>query len=274
MSTTPHVSHASIVVRSAIYNVAFYVAILLLMLFFLPVLLMPYRATLWLARLWGRVSLWLLAVICKTKVEFRGLENIPQGPALIASKHQSFLETFSLLQHIPDFSYVLKRELTWIPFFGWLLLTAKQIGIDRGRGRNAMGQLLAQAEDFFALGRSLILFPEGTRRPVGAMPAYKSGVSYVYSAGHAPCLPVALNTGLFWPRRSFLRYPGRCVIEFLPPIATGLPREDFMRLLQNQIEDHTDALVAEAQRESPWLSADRERADESRHAAPGGAREA
>ena len=274
MRTTSHTSHASIVVRSAIYNVAFYVAILFLMLLFLPVLLMPYRATLWLARLWGQVSLWLLAVICKTEVEFRGLENIPQGPALIASKHQSFLETFSLLQHIPDFSYVLKRELTWIPFFGWLLLTAKQIGIDRGRGRSAMGQLMAQAENFFARGRSLILFPEGTRRPIDAIPAYKSGVSYVYAAGHAPCIPVALNTGLFWPRRSFLRFPGRCVIEFLPPLVPGLPREEFLALLQSQVEERTNALVAEARRDSPWLLTQRTYVDVPPRAAADGAGEA
>ena len=243
----------SIVVRSAIYNVLFYISIIGLMLLFLPVLLMPYRATLWLARLWGRVSLWLLANVCHTTVEFRGVENIPRKSALIASKHQSFLETFSLLLHVPDFSYVLKRELLWIPLFGWLLRSAAQIGINRGRGRSAMAQILTQAENFFARGRSLILFPEGTRRPVDAPPAYKSGVSYIYEAGHAPCLPVALNTGLFWPRRSFLRLPGRCVIEFLPPIAPGLAREEFMTLLQTRIEERTDALVAEARAASPWL---------------------
>ncbi len=253
MSATHRPSHASIVVRSTIYNILFYLALIALMLLFLPVLVMPYRATLWLARIWGRVSIWLLEKVCNTTVEFRGLENIPQGPALVASKHQSLLETFSLLVPVQDFSYVLKRELMWIPFFGWLLQTAKQIGINRSRGRSAMAQILAQAEHFFARGRSLILFPEGTRRPVDAMPTYKSGVSYIYEAGHAPCVPVALNTGLFWPRRSFLRFPGHCVIEFLSPIAPGLPREEFLALLQTQIEARTDALVAEARAASPWL---------------------
>ena len=240
--------------RSAAYNVLFYVAMIGLMLIFVPLLLMPRHFTLWLARTWGLVSLWLLRVVVGTRVEFRGLDNIPPGPALFAPKHQSLLETFALLKHVPDFSYVLKRELTWIPFFGWYLMSARQIGIDRRSGRAALTQVVDGAMICFARGQSLFIFPEGTRRPVGAPPGYKKGVGTVYEGGRVPCVPVALNTGLFWPRRKFLRYPGVCVIEFLPAIPPGMEREAFMRTLQATIEPATDALVAQALIDQPWLA--------------------
>ena len=189
-----------------------------------------------------------------TRVEFRGLENLSERAVLIAPKHQSFLETFALLVHVKHFSYVLKRELTWIPFFGWYLWTATQIAINRSTGRTALSQVIDGAKTCFARGQSLFLFPEGTRRPVGAAPAYKGGVSFVYEAANVQCVPVALNTGLFWPRRKFLRYPGHCVIEFLPPIEPGLLREDFVSILQDRLETATNALVAEARAQSPWLA--------------------
>lgn len=251
---TSRPSHAGVVVRSTIFNVLFYVTTIVLMVVFLPVLVMPARATIWLARLWGRVSVWLLRVICGTHVEFRGLENLPSHAVIIAPKHQSFLETFALLVHVGYFSYVLKRELTWIPFFGWLLLTAKQIAIDRSSGRAALAQVIDATKACFARGQSLFIFPEGTRRPVGAPAVYKGGVGFVYEATETACVPVAMNTGLFWPRRKFLRFPGHCVIEFLPPIEPGLPREQFMQVLEARLEPATDALVTEACARAPWLA--------------------
>lgn len=246
--------HVAIAVRSALYNALFYVTTIVLMVVFMPVMLMPPRATLWLARLWARISVWLLRAVCGTHIEFRGVENLPDRAALIAPKHQSFLETFALLVHVKYFSYVLKRELTWIPFFGWYLRSAAQVGIDRSTGRAALMRMADAARACFARGQSLFIFPEGTRRPVGAPPVYKGGVGFVYAGNTVPCIPVALNTGLFWPRRKFLRFPGRCVIEFLPPIDPGLPRHEFMRVLQDRLETATDALVAEACAQSPWLA--------------------
>ena len=250
-------SHAAVVLRSTLYNALFYITIVVLMVIFMPVMLMPPRATMWLARLWARISVWLLRVICGTHIEFRGVENLPADrAALIAPKHQSFLETFALLVHVRYFSYVLKRELTWIPFFGWYLRSATQIGIDRSTGRTALVQVTDAARKCFARGQSLFIFPEGTRRPIGAPPIYKGGVGFVYAGNTAPCVPVALNTGLFWPRRKFLRFPGHCVIEFLPVIEPGLSRQEFMRVLQERLEPATDALVAEACAQSPWLAPD------------------
>ena len=212
------------------------------------------------AKTWARTSLWWLRVICGTQVEFRGLDLIPRGGLVIAAKHQSILETFALVVHVPDFAYVFKRELNWIPLFGWYLMAVEQIAIDRSSGSTALAQVTIGTEAFLDDGRAIFIFPEGTRRAVGAPPKYKHGVTQLYGALGARVQPVALNTGLFWPRRSFMRKPGVAVIEFLPIIEPGLPMEQFAELLQNTIECHTDALVAAAlQRDStlrPATSAD------------------
>ena len=251
---TRNYSHFEIVVRSTLYNVAFYINLIGVMLLLLPRLFGDRFAGMSVARAWGVSSLWLLERICHTHVEFRGLANIPVGGAIIAPKHQSILETFALTIHLPDFSYILKRELIWIPFFGWYLLAAEQTAIDRKSGRAAILQIVDAARAMFAKGRVLFIFPEGTRRPVDAPPAYKSGVGFIYEKNNVPCVPVALNSGLFWPRRRFLRMPGRCVIEFLPPIAPGMSRAAFTTMLEKQIEDATNALVEQARAESPWLA--------------------
>ena len=232
--------------RSLVFNIAFYIALIALMLFGLPALLWGRHGVFFMARLWARCSFWLMRVVCNMRVEFRGTLHIPKGAVIIAPKHQSLLDVFVMLEFFPDFSYVLKRELTWLPLFGWYLAVAEQIAIDRSRGRDALPQLIAKTKDLFAEGRQLFIFPEGTRRPAGAPPAYKSGVARLYAESNVPCLPVAINAGLFWARRNFLRYPGTVVVQFLPPIAPGLGRERFYALLQLELETATDALIAEA----------------------------
>jgi 1-acyl-sn-glycerol-3-phosphate acyltransferase len=232
--------------RSFIFNVLFYLALIVLMIGGLPVVLRGRHGVFALARVWGDVSLWLLEKVCGLRVEFRGLQNIPTGGYIIAAKHQSFLETFALLKYAPDFAYVLKRELTYIPAFGLYLIVAEQIAINRARGRDAMTVLSEQAAKVLKGGRQVFIFPEGTRRPPGAPPQYRPGVSRLYADSGAPCLPVALNTGVFWPRRSSMRYPGVAVIEYLPPIAPGLTRQNFLDTLQSKIESACDRLNAEA----------------------------
>lgn len=232
--------------RSFAYNVAFYVTLVVLMIVGLPSILMGRHAVFFMGRLWGRCSLWLLQHVCGLTVEFRGLENIPKGGAIIAAKHQSFLETFSLIEHAPDFAYVLKHELMYIPVFGWYLWGAEQIGIDRARGKTALQVLSERAAAVLKAGRQVFIFPEGTRRPPGAPPQYKYGVAYLYETSGAPCLPVALNTGLYWGRRGFRRRPGVAVIEYLPPIPPGLDREVFLARLQETIETACAGLNAEA----------------------------
>jgi len=242
-----------LVVRSIVFNVLFYLTLLMLMVFGLPTFLGGRRGVFALARLWGAVSVWLLEAICGLKVEYRGVENIPAGAVLIAAKHQSFLETFALLKHAPDFAIILKRQLTYIPFFGLYLIVSKQIAIDRARGRAALQQIIEAAQSVLADGRQVFIYPEGTRRPPGAPPDYKAGVAAIYAATAAPCLPVAVNTGLFWRRRGFLRRPGTAVIEYLPPIPPGMRRDAFARTLEDEIEKACARLNDEAAANDPSL---------------------
>lgn len=241
--------------RSLIFNIGFYALLIVLMILGLPVILTGRaRARRW-ARLWARLSLLLLEHICQLKVEFRGLERLPKGAALIAAKHQSFLETFALLVVIPEVTFVVKRELTFIPLFGWYLSGTGQIAINRAQRSGALSQVAKAARTVFAQNRQLLIFPEGTRRPVGARPAYRGGIALVEAETKMVCVPVALNTGLFWPRRQFSRRPGTAVIEFLPPIAPGLEKSAFMHRVEDVIETATARLVAEACNKDPSLSA-------------------
>ncbi len=243
--------------RSLVFQVLFWANTILLMLIWLPGLLMRRQVSMELGRTWGRTSLWLVEKICGLKIEWRGLENIPPegGAMIVASKHQSIWDTFVLPIRFPDFSYILKRELVMIPFFGWYLLSAQQVGINRAKGGKLLPQLIEKAKHIFAQGRQLFIFPEGTRRPAGAPPAYKFGIAHLYAATGAPVLPVALNAGLFWPRRSFLIRPGTAVIEFLPLIPPGLPPRAFFEKMQSEIETASDRLIAEAVAKDPALSA-------------------
>ncbi len=240
--------------RSLVFNLAFYVNLIVLMILGLPLILRGRHGVFVMARLWGSTSVWLLERICGLRVEYRGLENIPKVGYILAAKHESFLETFALLKYAPDFAIVLKRQLVFIPIFGLYLIGARQIAIDRNRGRNALTQIIAQAREVVAAGRQVFIFPEGTRRPPGAPPRYKFGVAALYTETGAPCLPVAINTGLFWGRRGFTRRPGVAVIEYLPPILPGLDREAFLERLQTTIETACARLNAEAVEADPSLA--------------------
>lgn len=233
-------------IRSAIFNLCFFTVTAAILIGGLPTLLGGRHAVFKLARLWSRTSRWLLESICGLRVEFRGAENIPDGAFILAAKHQSTLETFALVEYVEDFSFILKRELTLIPLFGWYLKRAEMIAIDRKSGRAALEQVIERSRELLAEGRSVFIFPEGTRTKAGAEPKYKMGVAHIYAATGARCLPTALNTGVFWPRRSFRKYPGVVVIEFLPVIEPGLDRSDFLALLQSRVEDASNALISEA----------------------------
>ena len=242
-------------IRSVLFNFLFYVTLVVLMIVGLPAMLGGRRGVFALANLWRAVSIGLLRVICRLRVEYRGVENIPPGAVLIAVKHQSFLETFALLKHAPDFAIILKRQLTYVPLFGLYLIVSEQIAIDRKRGRQALQQIVEAAKPVLAAGRQIFIYPEGTRRPPGAPPKYKRGVDAIYAETGATCLPVAVNTGLFWRRRGFLRRPGVAVIEYLPPITPGLDRQVFAGLLQDVIEAACSRLNAEAIARDPSLQA-------------------
>jgi 1-acyl-sn-glycerol-3-phosphate acyltransferase len=241
--------------RSLAFNVAFYVNIIVLMILGLPLILFGRHGVFFMARLWSGSSLWLLDKLCGLKVEFRGVENVPQGGYILAAKHQSFLETFALLRHAHDFAIIFKRQLTWIPLFGLYLIGGRQIAIDRSRGRAALTQIVAKARAVLGDGRQIMIYPEGTRRPPGASPRYKYGVAVIYAGNNAPCLPVAVNTGLYWGRRDSTRRPGVAVIEYLPPIPPGLDRDAFAERLESAMEAACARLNDEAVAADPSLAA-------------------
>jgi 1-acyl-sn-glycerol-3-phosphate acyltransferase len=238
-----------LLLRSILFNVAFYLNLVAYMLAALPTLLMRRRIVLAAAKSWARSSLWLLRVICGVKVEFRGLEKLPRGAFLVAAKHQSAWETFALIPLFADPAFILKRELMWIPLFGWYNRRAEMIPVDRGARSQALSKMTEQTRLELARGRQIVIFPEGTRRPPGAEPKYKYGVAHLYAATGAVCVPVALNSGLYWPRRSFRRYPGTIRVEILDPIEPGLDKKAFMARLQQQVETASARLVEEGRRE-------------------------
>src|ERR1700760_2360383 len=243
---------AATFLRSLVFNILFYVVFLFWALIALPTFLFPRGAMLRVASWWARSNIFLMRVICGIKVEFRGVEKIPKGPLLVASKHQSMWETISLLRFFEAPFFVLKRELKFIPLFGLFVIKTGMIAIDRSKGRRAL-LAVRRAEEEVRRGRQFVIFPEGTRTPPGAPPNYKSGVAMVYADCGVPCLPVALNSGLFWPRRTFLRYPGTLVVEFLDPIPPGLKREEFLTRMESAIEGATNRIVAAARAEQKEL---------------------
>jgi len=252
-----------LVLRSLLFNVAFYALTILWLIGLIPFVLFPRKTFLRAVQAWGRASIWLLRVVAGTRLEFRGVERIPPGGLLVASKHQSMLETFALVTMFDDPTFVLKRELRWIPFFGWYTVKAAQVPVDRSAGAAALSDMNERARKEAARGRQIVIFPEGTRRAAGAPPAYKYGVAHLYQNLAVPCLPVALNTGLYWPRRSFLRRPGTAVIEFLDPIPPGLSRDAFFEEVKRRIETGCDRLVAEGRREL-WGEAEDAHEEEER----------
>ncbi|MEO0543515.1 MAG: lysophospholipid acyltransferase family protein [Pseudomonadota bacterium] len=189
-----------------------------------------------------------MRVIVGTRFKVSGVENIPAGGAIIAPKHQSAWDTFVLLPYVNDPVYILKRELMWVPLFGWYVARMRMIPIDRGAREKAIAKVNDGAREEMAKGRQLIIYPEGTRRVPGAEPKYKSGIAYVYVETGMPVVPVAHNAGLFWPKTSFMRYPGTFELKFLPPIEPGLDRGAFMEALEIKLETASDELLLEAVR--------------------------
>jgi 1-acyl-sn-glycerol-3-phosphate acyltransferase len=238
-----------LIVRSLLFNLAFYLNLVMWLIVLIPAFFGPRRIFMNIVKLWGHTSLWLLRVLAGTRIEVRGREKIPAGGALVAAKHQSLWETFALLTLLEDPTFILKRELMWIPFFGWYLWKAGSVPVNRKAGSQALIQMTARAKEEAQDGRQIIIFPEGTRRPPGAPAAYKYGVAHLYQNLGFPCVPVALNSGLYWPRRRFVRHPGTIRLEILDPIAPGLPREEFFALAQARIEEASDRLLAEGRAE-------------------------
>lgn len=231
--------------RSLLFNAIFYTFAVSLVILWTPTLLLPRRAAVKGIEIWATVTMRLLR-IAGISVEIRGREHLPQGAALIASKHQSAWDTMAFHAVLDDPTFVMKRELFRIPFYGWHIRRAGMIGIDRTAGARGLRDMVAQARRYATEGRPIVIFPEGTRVAPGERLPYRPGVAALYAQLDLPCVPVALNSGLFWPRRKFVRRPGRMVLEFLPVLPPGLNRKEFAVKLETAIETASDRLLREA----------------------------
>jgi 1-acyl-sn-glycerol-3-phosphate acyltransferase len=235
--------------RSLLFHVALYLNTLIMMIACSPFLLLP-RLWLWKpVHVWCAINAWLLRALCGTRSEVRGLDRLPAGGFLVASKHQSAWEAIAIIPLLADPAFVYKRELKWVPIFGWYIAKAEMIPVHRGTGAKAIQSVAEQAKIEVARGRQIVMFPEGTRRAPGAAPAYKYGTVHLYRELGVPCVPIALNSGVYWPRRQIALRPGTIRAEILEPIPPGLPEDEFATRLQQAIETATARLVAEAYRE-------------------------
>lgn len=232
--------------RSHLFTCGFYIGSALILFAGLPLLFAPRSWAMAGLAFHGRFVLWWMKLIIGTKVEVRGLENLPPNPILIASKHQSAWETFAFPALLKDPALILKEELLSIPIYGWFCKKFKMIPIRRERAAIALKEMIIEAENRKQQNREIIIFPEGTRKAPGSEPTYKPGIIKLYESLNIPCVPVALNSGDFWPQNDPKRYKGTIIIEFLPPIAPGQDRKIFKKNLQTVIEDKCASLHKEA----------------------------
>ena len=239
---------AMIGLRSVLFNLAFYLHMVAVLAVVTPVyFLLPQHVCMAVVAGWARRSLWLARVICRLNVDFRGIENLPKdGRYILAGKHQSLWETFALFAVIENPAFVTKRELLYVPIWGWWAWKAQMIYVTRGARSAALKEIADGSRRVLAKGRPIIIFPEGTRKPTGAPAQYKYGVVHLYGELGVPVVPAALNSGLYWLRRRFMRFPGTIVVSFLPPILPGLNSRDFLDALSEQIEAESDRLLLEA----------------------------
>jgi 1-acyl-sn-glycerol-3-phosphate acyltransferase len=235
-----------VILRSLLFLVAFYLNTAVFLLLGSWLLAAPRSWAMQGLRLHALASMWLLRVICAVGYEVRGREKLPSGACLVAAKHQSAWDSFGLIPIFRDPAMVMKAELGAIPLYGWFSHKFAHIFIRRDKGPTALKHLIRDARARAAGGREIVIFPEGTRRPPGAAPDYKPGFVALYEGLSLPCVPVALNSGLFWPRRSILRHPGTIIVEILDPVPAGLPRAEARRVIQDRIETACARLITEA----------------------------
>jgi 1-acyl-sn-glycerol-3-phosphate acyltransferase len=185
--------------------------------------------------------------------EIEGIENIPETGCIFAPKHQSAWDTFALLPYQRDPVYILKRELMWIPLFGWYVAKQRMIPVNRGARGKVMVEVMNRTQEEMAKGRQLIIYPEGTRRPPGAEPQYRYGIARIYRDVQVPVVPVVAHWGLFWGRRKLIKRPGHFKVRILPPIAPGMDPDAFFAHLMEVTERASDELLRETVQQNPGL---------------------
>lgn len=228
--------------RSLLFNIAFWGATLVAGLLFLPLLLAPWS---WLRlpmRFYAQVIIGLLRAVCGIRLRVEGREHLPQaGPALIAAKHQSAFDTIVWFTLVPDATYVLKRELLWLPIWGWYAWKSRQIAVDRAAGASALRHLVKAGKAAAREGRQIVIFPEGTRVAPGQRGTIQPGIAALAAATGLPVVPVATDSGRCWGRRAFRKRPGTITIAVRPPIPAGQPRAALVRQLEAAIEIAADS---------------------------------
>lgn len=232
-----------LVIRSAFFKIFFFSWTALVCVLCLPILIFPTNIVAITGKIWAIGVIKALDLICKIVIKIEGIENIPSTPFIIASKHQSDLETILFHFIINKPVYILKAELIKIPLFGWYLTRMGMIFIDRQSKSKALREIINKSEQVLIKSRPIIIFPEGTRVGLSQQVKYQVGIVALYNQLPYPVIPVALNTGLFWPKSNFIRRPGICTIKILPRIEPGLDKEQFLSYLQKQIQSSTDKLM-------------------------------
>lgn len=216
----------------------------LLCILLLPFLAAPRHVHQRGVRIWAKGLLVLLAGVCGLRHRVVGKENLPRGAAIVASKHQSAWETVALAAVLERPVFILKKELLSVPLIGLHFRKAGSIPVDRAMGAKALRAMIPQAQAIIADGHQLIVFPEGTRVGVGERHPYQPGVAALYARVEAPLVPVALDSGRFWSRRSAIKHPGTITLAFLPPMPRGLDRRAFMSELEARIEGNASSLLS------------------------------
>lgn len=230
-------------IRSVLFYIFMYGMMVIMGLLGTPLLLGPRSWSRSFLRLYLNVIWFGLRLICGVTYEVRGRENLPEGGALIASKHQSMWETLAFWGILPDPAIILKKSLIYMPFFGWFAVKLGNISLDRKGGAKALRKMLKDAATRAEEGRQVLIFPEGTRVEPGENPNLKPGVIGLYNSMNVPCVPVALNSGVHLSNYCGLRKPGKIVVEFLEPIPPGLDKTSFTEVLHKRISTASDALL-------------------------------
>lgn len=229
--------------RSVLFTVVFYIVTLFLFIVMIPTWFMPRKQALFFPIFWSKMAKVMLKVFCKIDVRVEGLENLPkENGYIIASKHQSAMETTIFHRIVPNMFYVLKKELMYLPLAGFYFIKTGCIPIDRKGGTKTMRKMLQGVQKRLAQGMNLVIFPEGTRTAPGTKKPYSPGVAFLYEQCQVPVVPVALNSGYCWPKNKTMKYAGTVTVKFLKSIEPGLPKRVFMDELYQRIETEQDKL--------------------------------